>query len=213
MLKKLIKKVYLKMKNPQKHLVIKKGANVSVHSSFEGYNTIGTNTFFDGSMGYGSYIGDNSRVSAKIGRYCSIASSVETTLGTHPTKAWVSTHPSFFSLNNPSGLYYSETQRFEEKTAQTGIGNDVWIGCRAVILGGVKIGDGAIVAAGAVVTKDVPDYAIVGGVPAKVIRYRFSQEEIKKLLKIKWWDFSHDRIKSISEHFDDISEFLKNIDE
>lgn len=213
MLKELIKKSYIKIKNPQKHLVIKKGANVAVSSSFEGYNTIGINTFFGGSMGFGTYIGDNSRISAKIGRYCSISSSVEVALGTHPTKNWVSTHPSFFSLNNPSGLYYSKTQRFEEKTPQTEIGNDVWIGYGALILGGIKIGDGAIVAAGAVVTKDVPPYAIVGGVPAKIIRYRFSEEEINKLLKIKWWNFPQDKLRSVSEDFANISDFLNNLEE
>ena len=68
------------------------------------------------------------------------------------------------------------------------IGNDVWIGARATILDGVKIGDGAVIAAGAVVTKDVPSYAIVGGVPAKVIKYRFDENRIKELLVEQWWN-------------------------
>lgn len=213
MIKKLIKKLYIKIKYSSKHVVIASGANVGAGCTFEGYNRIGEKAFFAGSIGYGSYIGDNSRVIAKIGRYCSIASCVETALGTHPTKDWVSTHPAFFSLNSPSGIKYSKKQRFNEKTEQTEIGNDVWIGYRAVILGGVKIGDGAVVAAGAVVTKDVPPYAVVGGVPAKVIRYRFSEEEINKLLKIKWWNFSHEKLRNVSEHFADVSDFLNNIEE
>lgn len=75
------------------------------------------------------------------------------------------------------------------------IGNDVWIGSHALILGGVKIGDGAVIGAGAVVTKDVPPYAVVGGVPARIIKYRFSQEIIDKLLEIKWWNLPENILK------------------
>ena len=75
------------------------------------------------------------------------------------------------------------------------LGNDVWIGYEAVILAGVTIGDGAVVGARAVVTKDVPPYTIVGGVPAKPIRKRFSQEKIDTLLKIKWWNWPEERIR------------------
>lgn len=83
---------------------------------------------------------------------------------------------------------------------KTKIGNDVWVGKNAVIMSGVKIGDGAVIGSGAVVTKDVPDYAIVGGVPAKVIKYRFSEEQIAKLKKIQWWNWDD---KLIAERFDD----------
>lgn len=75
------------------------------------------------------------------------------------------------------------------------IGNDVWIGHGAIILPGVAIGDGAVVGAGAVVTKDVPPYAIVGGSPARLIRYRFSQDVISKLLAIRWWEWDDDKVK------------------
>lgn len=74
------------------------------------------------------------------------------------------------------------------------IGNDVWIGYEAVIMAGVTIGDGAIIGARAVVTKDVPPYTIVGGVPAKQIRKRFSDETISELLKVKWWDWPIEKI-------------------
>jgi virginiamycin A acetyltransferase len=81
------------------------------------------------------------------------------------------------------------------------IGNDVWIGANAIILPGVTIGDGAIVAAGAVVSRDVPPYAIVGGVPAKILRYRYTEEQIKKLLKIAWWNWSPEKIAINVDYF------------
>ena len=83
---------------------------------------------------------------------------------------------------------------------KTTIGNDVWVGKNAVIMSGVKIGDGAVIGSGAVVTKDVPDYAIVGGVPAKVIKYRFNEDQIRALKKIAWWNWDD---KTIAERFDD----------
>ena len=181
------------MKN--KNVKISKGANVTVSSSFEGYNFIGMNSSFTGKMGVGSYIGSNCHISAKIGRFCSVSDNVTTVNGLHPTKDFVSTHPAFYSPTNNTGLSFTEESRFQEfayADEKAGlaveIGNDVWIGYGVTILAGVKIGDGAIVAAGAVVTKDVEPYAIVGGVPAKTIKYRFSEEEIEELLKLRWWD-------------------------
>ena len=88
------------------------------------------------------------------------------------------------------------------------IGNDVWVGEGVMFLGGVKIGDGAVIGANALVTKDVPPYAVVGGVPAKVIRYRMNPEQIEDMLAIKWWDWPVDIIKERREHFVDISLFI-----
>jgi acetyltransferase-like isoleucine patch superfamily enzyme len=81
------------------------------------------------------------------------------------------------------------------------IGNDVWIGTSAIILSGVKIGHGAVVAAGSIVTKSVPPYAIVGGNPAKIIKYRLSEEKIEELLEMKWWDWSEEKIKKNIDFF------------
>lgn len=88
------------------------------------------------------------------------------------------------------------------------IGSDVLIMYNAMVLSGVTIGDGAIVGAGAVVTKNVPPYAIVAGNPARVIKYRFSEEKIKVLLKIRWWDWSDDQVKEFEEYFYDIDAFI-----
>ena len=90
----------------------------------------------------------------------------------------------------------------------THIGNDVWIGLNATILDGVTIGDGAIVAAGAVVTKDVPPYAVVGGVPAKIIKYRFTESQIDFLLKFRWWEKDRKWIQQNYKRFQDIESFI-----
>lgn len=167
-----------------------------------------------------SYIGKNSYVSyncqinnATIGNYCSIAKGVNIGLGFHPLN-FVSTSPVFYSANNPLGKSFVEENKFVDHKIIT-IGNDVWIGANAIILDGVNIGNGAIVAANAVVNKDVSPYSIVGGVPAKEIKKRFSQQTIDCLTESKWWDlprefFNTTRIKKIfSEEFNDqiISEF------
>lgn len=89
------------------------------------------------------------------------------------------------------------------------IGNDVWIGAGVCFLSGVKVGDGAIVGAHAVITKDVPPYALVAGNPAQVKKYRFLKKEIKKLLEIKWWDWEHETIEKRLADFEDVNIFLK----
>ena len=88
----------------------------------------------------------------------------------------------------------------------------MWIGADVKIIGGIKIGDGAIVAAGALITKDVPPYAVVGGVPARIIRYRYSEDKIKKLLQFKWWNKDLNWIKANADLFSDEESFFNLID-
>lgn len=130
-----------------------------------------------------------------IGKFCSIASGSRFLFNSanHSLKSLATyTFPIFFE---EWGLDKKNVATAWDNKGDIVIGNDVWIGFEAVIMAGVTIGDGAIIGARAVVTKDVPPYSIVGGVPAKIIRKRFSDDVIEKLLKLKWWDWPDERIK------------------
>lgn len=133
--------------------------------------------------------------SAVIGKYCSI--SWFTTVGAvnHHFDT-VTTHA--FPVRGRFGLTDVEGSMPEVMTT---VGNDVWIGCNVVILPGVTIGDGAVVAAGSIVTKDVPPYAIVAGSPARVLRYRWDEKTIERVSELKWWDWEDEKIKNNLELF------------
>ncbi len=155
-----------------------------------------------------TYIGRRASViNADIGKFCSIASDVQIGVASHPSH-WVSSSPVFCKGKNVLKKNFVELD-FEpyEKTV---IGNDVWIGINVVIKGGIKIGDGSIIGAGSVVTKDVPPYTVVGGVPAKEIKKRFKDSEIESLLKIKWWDLNDDKLNDMAVNFNDVTKFIEN---
>ena len=119
-----------------------------------------------------------------IGRFCSIATGAKILLGGNHRTDWVSTYPfpEFF-------VQHANISEYCPSKGNVSIGNDVWIGMDAMVLSGVTVGDGAVIAAGAVCTKDVPPYAIVAGNPGRIVRYRFKDEVIAALLKIRWWDW------------------------
>ena len=165
-MKNKIKTLLIRLKNARKHISIGANANLAFDSCFEGYNHIGRGTFFAGNIGYASYIGDDCCITADIGRYSCIASRVVVVRGKHPTKDWVSMHPAFYSTRKQCGMTYTLENKYDEHGTLAKIGNDVWIGTNVVIMPGITIGNGVIIGAGAVVTKDIPDYSIVGGVPA-----------------------------------------------
>jgi len=208
---------HYKRKYGKKGLALGKKAYIlGSQTVFEGQNHIGERSTFHGSMGYGSYIGRSSQLHATIGRYCCISDRVYSITGTHPTKQFVSIHPAFYARQQHNELSYVSDNYFEQnrynpvdgKTAIY-IGNDVWIGCDVTLLGGIRIGDGAIIAAGAVVTRDVEPYTIVGGVPAKPIRKRFTEEQIAFLQDFRWWDKDQSWIRANSMLFRDIEELMK----
>lgn len=181
-------KFYFEWKYSAKNFKIGYLSNFSA-CSFGSYNTLYENVVLTNVvMDDFTYVSSNTAISnARIGKFCSIASDVVIGTGMHPADVFVSSHPIFFSPLRQAQISFADQTYFKE-FSDVVIGNDVWIGTRSVILDGVTIGDGAIVAAGAVVTKDVPPYAIVGGVPAKVIRYRFTEEKIDFLVTFKWWN-------------------------
>lgn len=156
-------------------------------------------------IGKYTYIGNHTTlVHVNIGNFCSVANECHIGMGTH-TLAHLSTSPIFTEKNNGTGYSWVRDSAINPYK-RVEIGNDVWIGFRAIILGGIKIGDGAVIGAGAVVTKDVPPYAIVGGVPARIIRYRFDRTVINELENIQWWAFPDSILR---EH---IYQFQNSID-
>lgn len=154
-----------------------------------------------------------------VGRYCSIGPNVTLGEAEHPTN-WLSTSPAQYGRGQFT-WYPPEKDLLKQRkisataknadraTGDVVIGHDVWIGGNSVVRRGVKIGSGAIVAGGSFVTKDVPPYAIVGGTPAKIIRYRFSNEIITKLLEIAWWRFDINDLAGVS--FDDVEAAIDQI--
>jgi acetyltransferase-like isoleucine patch superfamily enzyme len=142
----------------------------------------------DVALGDFTYIANGARiVHATIGKFCSVGPNCKIGLGLHPTRGFVSTHPAFFSNQLQAGITFVNTSLFEEYRLIE-IGSDVWIGEGAMVMDGVKIGDGAIIGAGAIVTKNVPAYAVAVGIPAKVVRFRFSPGDINLLLSAQWWN-------------------------
>ena len=195
------------------------GNNVKIHDNCH----IGSNTKLDSftnvyshchlsnvSLGKFSYVASKSQLDcAQVGKFCSLGPQILCGSGDHPT-SFTSTSPVFFSILKQCGTTFTEKNHFTEKKDII-VGHDVWIGARVFIRDGVKIGDGAIIAAGAVVVKDVPDYAIVGGVPATIIRFRFSHEVIQQLLDIQWWNWPVEKLHLAQSLFvkEDIHSFIE----
>lgn len=186
-------------------------------SSFEGQNKIHRYTTFGGSLGLGSFVGPHCELSAVVARFTSIAPHVRSNSGIHPIKRpYVATSPAFYSPTSEALPYtYATINMFDEYAKVKGtnipiiIGNDVWINENVFIQGGITISDGAVVLAGSVVTKDIPPYAIVGGVPARILKYRYDEETINRLMEIKWWNNDPKWFRDHWNLLNDIDELFK----
>ena len=203
--------------------VVKLGNQPFIHEhvmlnnvQFGDYNEVGTYNFFENvELGDYSYTGQFCFVqNTVIGKFSNIAAMVRIGPTDHPYE-----RPSLHHFTYRQKMYgFSEdddgeffNQRANHKTY---VGHDTWIGHGAIIQPDVTIGDGAIIGSGAIVTKDIPPYAIAVGVPAKVIKYRFPPDVITALQRIKWWNWSYEKIKENAHDFHlDIMQFIEKHDE
>lgn len=196
------------MANPEKISTVKLNPNTRFHRGsstvIEAPAQIGKGNFEIETIGAFTYMGEGQtkvRHVSSIGRFCSIAPDLTIGLPEHPTN-FISVHVIFegggyeklgctdlseyWTNNAPLVRHVKETWSRADRSQKTSIGNDVWIGRGVLISKGVSIGDGAVVAARAVVTKDVPPYAVVGGIPARILKYRFPEQIIEKMCACKW---------------------------
>ena len=220
LIKKIVKEIHFFLRR----IDLKKN-NVSIEARVSFYRTVFStnckiykNTRIDrSSIGSYTYISSNCYLNnVEIGSYTSIGPNVEVIYGTHPI-SYISSSPVFYSTRNQCGTSFVKTNVFKEfnliqisnRSAQ--IGNDVWIGYGAKLIEGISIGNGAIVLAGAYVTKDVEPYSIVGGIPAKHLKYRFPEDHRRLLLEFAWWKKDIKWIKSNVNLFLNSGMFLDRI--
>ena len=150
-------------------------------------------TYFDRNVNIISWSDD---YKIHIGKYCSIGRDCNFFLHANHRPDWITTSSQLWGPVTPEIAQLHMSMGHPSCKGDIVVENDVWIGAKSTIMSGVKVHNGSIVGANSVVTKDVPPYAIVVGNPAKIVKYRFNERQIDSLLKIKWWDWTEDRIKN-----------------
>ena len=221
MVKKILKKICRFIKNKE----IKKNKNTIIKTLSIGKNfRVGNNCVISKrvmieknvTIDDCTYISSDTTIDSNvhIGKYCSIARNVFIAPGVHISD-YITTHPILFNPYWRKKLNIKENDKYDKKIGKenevTYIGNDVWIALNAIIMRGVTIGDGAIIGAGAIVTKDVEAYSVVVGNPAKHIKYRFKKEyiDILKRIEPKWWDLSKKELEDRLMYMYDIEDYIK----
>jgi acetyltransferase-like isoleucine patch superfamily enzyme len=181
-------------------------SNSRIHSS----SRIGSGSLVvDSTFDRHSFCGYDCEIaSCDVGSFSSIASRVAIGGGRHPLE-WVGTSPAFYSGRQSIKAKFSTHDR--DPIARTRVGHDVWIGYGAMVAQGVTIGDGAVVGMGSIVTRDVPDYTIVAGNPARPIRSRFDEDVVEALRRILWWEFSDEKLEACAEYFPDPRVFIEKL--
>lgn len=195
--------------NKYKDLSLRLGVGVSLNNIELGNHVcLGNNvSISNSSIGDHSYVNSGTKINrTEVGKFCSIGPNIKFGLGIHPTHL-ISTHPAFYSNNKPfktfaDKVYFKEYGRIK-------LGNDVWVGSDVIIMDNVDIGDGSIIAAGAIVTKDVKPYEVVGGIPAKHIKFRFDQIIIDQIEQKRWWDKDENWLQDNYKIFLDQKKFIE----
>lgn len=186
-------------------------ANVLLYQCYVGaWTEIGANTsMIESALDDYSYTaGDNQIIYTEIGKFSNIASNVRINPGNHPMQRVTLHHITY--RRGMYGLGEDDADFFNwRRSHKCIIGHDTWLGHNAIIMPGVTVGTGAVVGSGAVVTKDVPPYMIVGGVPARPIRQRFPDEVVEKLLRIAWWDWDRPTLEARFDDLYDLPSFIE----
>ncbi len=161
------------------------------------------------SIGKYSYVYNSKIIMCSIGSFCSIGEDCIIGGGKHPLN-WISTSPVFCGKKNVMKVNFSKNPYDEYE--MTTIGNDVWIGSKCLIKGGVKIGNGAVIGMGSVVTHDVPPFEIWAGNPARLIRKRFDDDTISIINKSQWWNWDKKLLREYGDLFNDVEKFIKGLE-